>query len=80
MKREDVFDQMVRKWDSALVSRSEVGKFSGGMIAPRTLANADSLGQGPARKITMGARRVGYDARELAAWLRDRCQVVTKEA
>ena len=31
------------KWPSPYVAREEVGRFSGGVLNPRTLANFDSL-------------------------------------
>ena len=40
-------------------------------LHPRTLANLDSLGRGPAGKVTLG-RRVGYERESLLAWLEAR--------
>jgi len=69
----DIFDQMAARWPSAIVARREVAKFSGGLLNPRTLANRDSLGDGPPR-IKMGSRQVFYPVSELVAWLRGRVQ------
>jgi hypothetical protein len=40
-------DEMKAKWPSSVVARSEVGIFTGGMIAPGTMKNLDSQGIGP---------------------------------
>ncbi len=44
-------------------------------IAPRTVANEDSLGTGPRKKIMVG-RVVGYPRAALIAWLRERSRVI----
>lgn len=67
----DIFQQMEAKWPSAIVARHEVGKFSGGLLNPQTLANMSSKGEGPP-KIKMGSRRVFYSVQDLVAWLRAR--------
>ena len=71
MKR-DIFDQMGERWPSAIVSRSEVGKFSGGMLSSKYVANLDSQGVGPVR-VKIG-RRVGYPVQDLVQWMRERKQ------
>ena len=43
-------------------------------LHPRTLANLDSLGRGPAGKVVMG-RRVGYERDALLEWLAARLRV-----
>jgi hypothetical protein len=67
----DVFDQLVISWGAPIVARSEVGRFSGGLLHPRTCANYDSLGIGCKEKITIGGR-VAYPTVALAEWLRER--------
>jgi hypothetical protein len=44
-------------------------------IAPRTVANEDSLGTGPSEKIMCG-RVCGYPRAALIAWLRERSKVI----
>ena len=68
----DIFEEMVARWPSAIVSRKEVGKFSGGLLNPRTLANMDSRGEGCANKLTLGSRAVFYPVSDLVAWMRGR--------
>ena len=77
--KKDVFGEMVARWPSAIVARNQVDKFSGGLVRSTTLANHDSRGTGPDRRILLGSRRVAYPAEALAAWLRGRCAVVGGE-
>ncbi len=58
-------------WPSPVVARSEVGKFTGGLIAPRSIANYDSLKKGPKGKVRLG-RNVGYLKADLIEWLLSR--------
>lgn len=44
-------------------------------VAPRTVANEDSLGTGPREKIMVG-RVVGYPRAALIDWLRDKSKVI----
>jgi hypothetical protein len=68
----DVFDQMAEKWPSAVVARTEIDRFSGGLMSCKYLANLDSQGVGPARVVV--GRKVAYPVRELVAWLRERSE------
>lgn len=65
----DIFNHLEKKWGSTIVARSEVGKFSGGLLCAKTLANLDSLGEGPEGRFRIG-RRVGYDVSALVEWMR----------
>lgn len=73
----DVFEQLVEAWPSPLVARSEVGKFSGGLLHPRTMANEDSRGNGPIRIIV--GRKVAYPTKQLAEWMRSRGTALANE-
>jgi hypothetical protein len=66
------------KWPSAVVARSKVGEFSGGLINPGTLANLDSQGEGPEGRFYVG-RCAAYPARSLRLWLERRASVERKE-
>lgn len=70
--KNDVFAELVARWPSALVARGEVGRFSGGLLNSRTMANLDSAGRGPATRIKIGDRKVAYPVQDLVAWLRSR--------
>ncbi len=65
-------DALAEAWPSPIISRSEVSTFSGGLLNPRTLANLNALGQGPA-KIIVG-KRVCYSTKELVTWMKSRQQ------
>jgi len=71
MKDKDIFTKMAQAWPSAVVARAEIRAFTGGGLTEKSLANFDSLGQGPAGKTKIG-RRVVYDKDELVSWLRQR--------
>lgn len=36
------FSELAERWPSPIVARKEVGRFSGGLLHPRTMANIDS--------------------------------------
>ena len=63
--------KLAEKWPSTIVARHEVGKFSGGIVNPRTLANLDSKGTGPKGKFTIG-NRVAYPVDALIEWMQER--------
>jgi hypothetical protein len=72
----DIFTKMAEKWPSALVARTEIGKFTGGLISPGTLKNLDSLGKGPKTRVFAG-KKVAYELDGLVEWLRKHCKVKT---
>ena len=74
MKKKDIFKEMAEAWGRPLVPRMNVDEFSGGLLHPRTMANLDSLGEGPKRKVKMG-RKVAYEINSLIEWMRERCSV-----
>ncbi len=65
----DVFSEMAARWPSSVVARAEAKQFTGGGISPKTLANADSKGNGPTGRFFIG-RRVCYPVASLVEWLR----------
>jgi len=65
----DVFDEMAVAWRAPIVARSEVGRFSGGIITHKTLKNLDGQGKGP-KSMHLGRKRV-YRVDELVPWLRE---------
>lgn len=70
-----IFSEMVERWPSALVARSEVKRFTGGALSGGHLANEDSRGRGPAERVLVG-KRVCYPVRALVAWLEERATVL----
>ncbi len=71
MQANQNLSKLIEKWPSAYVVRSEVARFTGGMIQPGTLANLDSKGLGPEGKIRI-ARKVAYEVHSLVRWLERR--------
>jgi hypothetical protein len=69
-------EAMVKGWPSAILARTEVERFTGGMMNPKYQANLDSLGKGPER-IRIG-RKIGYMTRTYADWLKSKAAVVEK--
>lgn len=55
----------------AVIARRKVGKLTGGLVAPHTLANADSAGTGPAVKVRIG-KNIAYTKESFLAWLTKR--------
>lgn len=68
-----IAQRLIESWPSPLVARTEVGAFSGGVLHPRTMANIDAKGQGPAGKVLIGGK-VAYDRDSLALWVESRLQ------
>lgn len=62
---------LAEKWPSSFVSRSEIAKFSGGLIQPGTMANLDSAGQGPHGGVWFG-RKKAYQVEPLIEWMERR--------
>ena len=65
-----IFDELRDKWPSAIVARTEIANFTGGILTAGYMANLDSIGQGPPR-ISLG-RKVAYPVDTLIEWLRAR--------
>ena len=67
----DIFDQMADKWPSAVVARTEIANFTGGMVSSKYAANLDSLDVFCKDRVRMG-RKVGYPVQSLVDWMRGR--------
>ena len=61
-------------WPAPVVARSEIGKFTGGLLGSRTMANLDSQRRGPEGRLRMG-RKVAYLKSSLVEWLIGRLEV-----
>lgn len=71
------FSEMIDKWPSVVVARKDIGKFTGGLISPGTMANLDCQGKGPKGRFRIGANSVAYPVKELVEWLNDRVEPVS---
>lgn len=65
------FAKMREKWPSPVIARTEVSRFTGGLVNPRTLANHDSLGTGPKGRFKFG-RKTAYPIEAFLQWLEER--------
>ncbi|MBP8980592.1 MAG: hypothetical protein KBG09_05040 [Syntrophobacterales bacterium] len=73
------FQDMADKWPSPWVARTEIEKFSGGIVDEKYLANLDSAGKGPNGRFRCG-RKVVYPVAELIAWLEARSSVIPEKS
>jgi hypothetical protein len=69
--KNDIFSEMASCHKSTVIARSEVKRFTGGGISPKTLANADSKGVGPKGRFKIG-RQTCYPLSSFIEWLRQR--------
>lgn len=58
-----------------IVTRSELGILTGGFLNPKTMANKDSQGLGPKRKIVGPRGKVAYYVADIKEWLEENCRV-----
>lgn len=65
--------EAAEKWPTTFVSRKELGKFCGGLVSPRTMANLDCIGKGPKEAFRIG-RQIAYPVSSLIEWLEERIQ------
>lgn len=71
MDKTEIFIQQLEAALPLVIARKEIRKLTGGLIAPHTLANADSQGVGPTVKVRIG-KHVGYTRESFIEWLRIR--------
>lgn len=68
------FQFLKKHWPSGIVARTAVTEFSGGLLDAKTLANLDSLGDGPP-KGRLG-RKIFYRVDDLISWMEARTEEV----
>lgn len=73
-----IFQEMVDRWKSPIVARTESAVFSGGLLNEKTLSNYDCTGIGPEGRFRVG-RKVCYPTKNLAAWLEKRSAVIAEK-
>ncbi len=66
------FREMAEKWPSTVVARGQVKTFTGGALSGKTVANADSQGNGPEGRFKVGRQTV-YPVTNFISWLEKRC-------
>lgn len=71
----NLLQQMAANWPSPIVARTEIEKFTGGLISEKYQANLDSAGKGPAGRIRVG-RKIAYPVNEYLNWLKERSEEI----
>jgi hypothetical protein len=71
----NIFQEMVNRWQSPVVARTEIETFTGGAMGQKYIANLDSAGKGPEGRFRLG-RKVVYRADKLAEWLESRSEAI----
>ncbi len=62
-----------KRWPSTIITRKEINRFTGGVIAPGTLANLDSQKRGIPGAFRIG-RTVAYPVDQVCEWLISRLE------
>lgn len=70
-----IFQEMADKWPSSMVSRTEIEKFTGGIISEKYIANLDSQGKGPEGRVRCG-RKIAYQVSKFIEWLEARSKII----
>jgi len=68
MEKSSLFSNMAERWPSSMVARTEIERFTGGLLSEKYIANLDSRGLGPRGRIRCG-RKVAYPVDQLIEWL-----------
>jgi hypothetical protein len=67
--------ELAKKWPSSIVARTEIKKFTGGIITERYCANLDSQGIGIKDRIRIG-RKIAYPVDAVIEFLENRAQEI----
>ncbi len=67
--------EFMSRWPSPYVAREEIGRFSGGILTSKYMANLDCEGKGPKNTIRIG-RKIAYHVPSLIEWLEQRSSKV----
>jgi hypothetical protein len=70
-----LFQSMADRWPSSMVARTEIERFTGGIISEKYLANLDSQGRGPAGRVRIG-RKIAYSVNSVIRFLESRATEV----
>jgi len=76
MTENSLFQSMADRWPSSWVARTEVERFTGGIVSEKYLANLDSQGKGPAGRVRVG-RKIAYPVGSFVEWLEGRSTAVS---
>jgi hypothetical protein len=70
-----VLKRMAERWPSSMVARTEIERFTGGIIKEKYLANLDCQGVGPEGRVRIG-RKIAYPVDAVIAFLERRTEAV----
>jgi len=70
-----IFQEMVDRWPSSIVARTEIERFTGGLISEKYLANLDCAGKGPIGRVRVG-RKIAYPVNSVIRFLEGRASEV----
>ena len=62
-------------WQSPLIARDNVERFTGGIITQKYIANLDSRGLGPKGRVKIG-RKIAYPVKQFLTWLESRAEAL----
>ena len=65
------WEALAKHWPSSFISRNKVQEFTGGLISSRTLANLDSLNEGPP-SFRWKNKKIFYEVDPFVKWMRKR--------
>ena len=69
------FQSMAERWPSSMVARTEIERFTGGIISERYISNLDSQGLGPKGRVRVG-RKIVYTVEAVIEFLEARAETV----
>jgi len=78
-QKSQIIISMADNWPSSYVARTQIERFTGGIMTGKYLANLDSQGLGPAGRIRVG-RKIAYPVSEFIQWLEARSERVLNRA
>lgn len=73
---ETVFQEMIDRWPSPIVARTEIEVFTGGMMNEKYQANLDSAGKGP--ESFRSGRKVFYHVKTYVEWFSKRSEAIPR--
>ena len=75
MEKKVSLQELARKWPSSIVARTEIKKFTGGLLSGRYCANLDSKNIGIKGRIRIG-RKIAYPVNAVIEFLESRTKEI----
>ena len=77
-EKQSIWVAAAHRWPSEIVARTEVSRFTGGLISEKYMANLDAQGKGPSGRVRCG-RKIAYPVASLVEWMENRSTVLSAE-